>query len=442
MSKVKTYAEYSDFGQEWLGVLPVHWKVMRTKLIFDLVTEPSPIGNSEELLSVYTAIGVKPRKELEARGNKASSTDNYWIVKEGDIIINKLLAWMGAIGISEYNGVTSPAYDILRAKENINPYYYNYLFRNPIASKEFKRHSRGIMDMRLRLYFTRFGDIKLPFPSIEEQNKIVKYLQFKLKRTDRFIRKKMQLIKLLDEQKAAIINHAVTKGLNPNAKMKSSGIEWLGDYPAHWKLYRLKYLVKITTGNKNTEDRIEDGQYEFYVRSQTIEKINTFSFEGEGILTAGDGVGVGKVFHYVNGKFDYHQRVYLFYNFIPSVFGKFLFYYLKGLLKTELMLYNAKSTVDSVRLPVLKNFSVVFPNHIEQQAIVEHIENEFQIIDTTIATIQKEIALTQEYKTVLIADAVTGKIDLRDFEFPEIIENETYEDLEEMSLAAEGESEY
>jgi type I restriction enzyme S subunit len=443
MSKVNPYPHYSDFDQAWLGDLPLHWQIMRTKLLFDLVTEFAPVGNSEELLSVYTAIGVKPRKELEARGNKASSTDNYWRVHKGDIIVNKLLAWMGAIGISEYNGVTSPAYDILRPKENVNPYYYNFLFRNPIASREFKRHSRGIMDMRLRLYFTRFGDLKLPLPPVEEQVKIVEYLQFKLKRIDRFIRKKKQLVKLLNEQKATIINNAVTKGLNPKAKMKPSGIDWLGDIPEHWELIRLKYLTKITTGNKNTEDKIDNGEFDFYVRSQTIEKINSFSYDGEGILTAGDGVGVGKVFHYANGKFDYHQRVYLFYNFSVKIFGKFLFYYLRGLLKTELMLYNAKSTVDSVRLPVLKNFLISFPTVFEQIQIVEYIENEFEIIEKTISTIEKEIALTQEYRTALIAEAVTGKIDVRDFVIPEVKEEENYEELEEeLNIAAEDEVEY
>jgi len=91
MSKVNPYSNYSDFNQAWLGELPSHWQVMRTKLLFNLVTEFAPVGNSEELLSVYTAIGVKPRRELEARGNKASSTDNYWLVKQGDIVVNKLL---------------------------------------------------------------------------------------------------------------------------------------------------------------------------------------------------------------------------------------------------------------------------------------------------------------------------------------------------------------
>ena len=218
MNRLIPYLEQSNSNQEWLGDLPSHWQVMKTKLLFKLVAEPAPVGNNEELLSIYTALGVKPRKELEERGNKASTTDNYWIVKKQDIIVNKLLAWMGAIGISEYNGVTSPAYDILRAKENVNPYFYNYLFRNPIASKEFKRHSRGIMDMRLRLYFTRFGDIKLPFPPIKEQDRIVQFLNYKLEKILRFITKKKQLIKLLNEQKLATINQAVTQGLDPNVK--------------------------------------------------------------------------------------------------------------------------------------------------------------------------------------------------------------------------------
>lgn len=438
MSKVKPYPKYADFNQQWLGNLPSHWQVMRTKLLFDLITEPAPVGNSEELLSVYTALGVKPRKELEAKGNKASSTDNYWRVKKGDIIVNKLLAWMGAIGISEYDGVTSPAYDILRPKGNINPYFYNFLFRNPIASKEFKRHSRGIMDMRLRLYFTRFGDIKLPLPPIEEQDKIVVYLNFKLKKINRFILKKKQLIRFLNEQKDAVINQSVTKGLDSNFKMKSSNIEWLGDIPEHWEIKRLKYISKITTGNKNTEDKKDDGDYDFFVRSQTIEKINSYSFDGEGILTAGDGVGVGKVFHYVNGKFDYHQRVYLFYNFSDKIFGKFLFYYLKSLLNTELMLYNAKSTVDSVRLPVLKNFQIAYPDVNEQKNIVEHIENEFEIIDKTIETIEKEISLVQEYKTSFIREAVTGKIDVQNCKVLDTIKDETVEELgEELDMIAE-----
>jgi type I restriction enzyme, S subunit len=317
MSKTKPYSAYSDFGQDWLGELPSYWIVRRTKLLFKLITEPAPVGNSEELLSIYTALGVKPRKELEAKGNKASTTDNYWKVKKGDIIVNKLLAWMGAIGVSEYKGVTSPAYDILRAKENVNPYFYNYLFRNPIANKEFKRHSRGIMDMRLRLYFTRFGDIKLPYPSLDEQTAIANFLDYKLEKIDRFITKKKQLIKLLNEQKAAIINQAVTKGLNPNAKMKPSGIDWLGDIPEQWEVRKLKYCINNRLkyganepgGDLQENDpryiRITDFDKSGKLRNDTFcslrsELAKPYLLQEGDILFARSGGTVGKTFQFKN----------------------------------------------------------------------------------------------------------------------------------------------
>lgn len=273
-------------------------------------------------------------------------------------------------------------------------------------------------------------------PPKEEQTAIANFLDYKLHKIDRFIRKKKKLIQLLNEQKAAIINDAVTKGLDPSVKMKSSGIEWLGEVPQHWEIVKLRYLTRITTGNKNTEDKVENGQYDFFVRSQKIAKINSYSFDGEGILTAGDGVGVGKVFHYINGKCDYHQRVYLFYKFSNKVHAKYLFYFLQKFLKNELMIYNAKSTVDSVRLPVLKDFLVALPNVPEQIEIVNHIEKETAILNRTINTIEREIALVQEYRTTLIAEAVTGKIDVRDYEIGEM--NEEIEELnEEMSVETE-----
>ena len=477
MSKVKPYSAYSDFNQEWLGELPSHWKVTRTKLLFNLVTEPAPVGNSEELLSVYTALGVKPRKELESRGNKASSTDNYWRVEKGDIIVNKLLAWMGAIGISEYDGVTSPAYDILRAKENVNPYFYNYFFRNPVASREFKRHSRGIMDMRLRLYFTRFGDIKLPQPPIEEQNKIVDYLQFKLKKIDRFIRKKKQLIKLLNEQKAAIINQAVTKGLDPNVKMKPSGIEWLGDIPEHWELKRLKYLLKAG------QEGIKIGPFGSAIKSEIIKSKNNFTVNeryykvfgqehpiasdftignkyigqedfnrlenyeiksGDIIISMMATIGRSKVVpeNIEKGIMDSHLiRIgvnnEIFSDYISALIND------SSSIMTN-MLYESKGAImNGLNSKIIKALFIPIPPLDEQKKIQLFIKNENSVIDRTIYTIEKEIALVEEYKTALIAETITGKIDVRDFEIPETLEEESYEELEEeLSIADEDETEY
>ena len=458
MSKINPYSRYSDFNQAWLGELPSHWQVMRTKLLFDLVTEFAPVGNLEELLSVYTAIGVKPRKELEARGNKASSTDNYWRVHKGDIIVNKLLAWMGAIGISEYNGVTSPAYDILRPKENVNPYYYNFLFRNPIASREFKRHSRGIMDMRLRLYFTRFGDIKLPLPPIEEQVKIVEYLQFKLKKIDRFIKKKKQLIKLLNEQKAAIINNAVTKGLDPKAKMKPSGIEWLGEIPEHWMLWKLSHSYKMfgsgttpSSGNDtyfkngsipwvNTGDLNDGYLYDCqkYITEEAYLNYSVLKKYPKGTLcVAMYGATIGKI-SILEFEATTNQACC---NFSESdvLIDKYTFYWFLGN-RPHIISLGYGGGQPNISQSLIKTLRISTPPKAEQIRIIEYLENEEKIINNTVATIEKEIALTQEYRTVLIAEAVTGKIDVRNFVIPEKKEEEIYEELEEeLSLVDEDE---
>ncbi|MEY4503902.1 MAG: Type-I restriction modification system methylase [Pseudomonadota bacterium] len=202
--------EFVDSGVEWIGKIPKHWKVSKVKNIFKLIIEPAPKANAEELLSIYTDIGVKPRKDLEEKGNKASTTDGYWVVKKGDFIVNKLLAWMGAIGLSEYDGVTSPAYDILRAKKDIVGKYYHELFRLKIFSQEMKKYSRGIMDMRLRLYFDKFGDILIPYPSYIEQLQIVEYIEKQTTKIDCTIELQQNYIAKLKEYKASLIDSVVT----------------------------------------------------------------------------------------------------------------------------------------------------------------------------------------------------------------------------------------
>jgi type I restriction enzyme S subunit len=175
-----------------------------------LIIEPAPINNNHELLSVYTEIGVKPRKELEEKGNKASTTDGYWMVKKGDFIVNKLLAWMGAIGLSDYDGVTSPAYDILRPILDIDGRFFHLFFRTKFCTSELKKHSRGIMEMRLRLYFDKFGVIKIPFPSKNEQTAIVAHIETQSAKIDKAIDIQQQQINKLKEYKATLINSAVT----------------------------------------------------------------------------------------------------------------------------------------------------------------------------------------------------------------------------------------
>jgi type I restriction enzyme S subunit len=197
-------------GVEWLGDVPEHWELRATKRLFRLIVEPAPDDNDYELLSIYTEIGVRPRKDLEAKGNKATTTDGYWMVQKGDLIVNKLLAWMGAIGISEYDGVTSPAYDILRQRVPLEPQFYDFLFRCGICFSEFRRYSRGIMDMRLRLYFDELGQLVMPYPPKEEQRVIVDFLTGELARFDALSDEAQRAVDLLQERRSALISAAVT----------------------------------------------------------------------------------------------------------------------------------------------------------------------------------------------------------------------------------------
>ena len=202
--------EMKPSGVGWIGEIPAHWEMINTKYLFRLVTEPAPQNNDYELLSIFTSIGVKPRKELEERGNRATTTDGYWLVKKGDFIVNKLLAWMGAIGLSDYEGVTSPAYDILRKTRPLNERLYEYLFRCGLYFTEFKKRSRGIMEVRLRLYFDQFGQIPLVFPPVDEQDKIVNFLDHKTEQIDELIAAEGRKIELLKEYRQSLISEAVT----------------------------------------------------------------------------------------------------------------------------------------------------------------------------------------------------------------------------------------
>lgn len=193
------------------------------------------------------------------------------------------------------------------------------------------------------------------------------------------------------------------------SEYKDSGVKWIGEIPEHWKICRTRYLCNINTGDKDTVMKEDNGKYPFYVRSPKIERINTFSYDGEAILMAGDGVGAGKVFHYANGKFDYHQRVYNMHN-ICGVSGKFMFYFIRDQFHYAMEEKNAKSTVDSVRLPWLKAFPIAIPAQEEQEAIVTYLDTKVAKIDEYISIAEKKIAALEELKQSIIAEAVTRGI--------------------------------
>lgn len=249
---------------------------------------------------------------------------------------------------------------------------------------------------------------RLPLPPHYEQHRIAAYLDEQTAKIDRLINLRQRQMALLKEQRTALIQQAVTHGLNPNVPMKDSGLPWLGEIPVHWKIKRLKFVSKITTGSKDTVNANEFGDFPFFVRSQVVERINSYSFDGEAVLTAGDGVGVGKVFHYYEGKFDFHQRVYMLFDF-KNVLGRFLFYYLRENFYKVALEGGAKSTVDSLRMPVFMNFGTIIPPSDEQRSIIEYIDKQNGKFAALTDTYSRQLTLLAEYRAALIHECVTGQ---------------------------------
>lgn len=402
-----------DSGIPWIGEIPDGWRIERIKTIFTERTELSENGD-EELLSVSEYYGVDKRASRVDENETLFRSDSlvgYKKCYKGDFVSNIMLAWKGSFGITEYDGVVSPAYCVYKPSDSIFPKYYHYLFRTSMYTGQFRCYSKGIIDSRLRLYSPYFYDVSAIIPPIEEQQRIADFLDLKCGEIDEMVSLQGQIIEELKAYKQAVITETICRGLNPDAKMKDSGIEWIGKIPKEWEMQRLKFLCNIETGNQDTQDAVADGEYPFYVRSPHVERSNKATFEGEGILMAGDGAGAGRVFHHVYGKYAVHQRVYRMSN-ITGINSNYLYYYISNLFCKVMDMGSAQSTVPSVRLPMLNNFAVCLPPLSEQQKIANYLDEKCSEIDAMIAIKQEKIEELKDYKKSIIYEYITGKKEL------------------------------
>ena len=417
--KYQKYAEYQDSGVEWLRKIPKEWKLLKAKYIFQKIQRESSAD-----LGIVTAfrdgvVTLRSNRRTEGFTNSVYEI-GYQGVEIGDLLIHSMDGFAGAIGVSDSQGKCSPVCSVCIpwSTKKIDVNYYGYLIRQLAVTGYITSLAKGIRERSTEFRYREFADLDLPLPPLIEQVTITKFIKYETAKIDNLIEKQQKLIELLQEKRQAVISHAVTKGLNPDGPMKDSGVEWLGKIPKYWNLKKLKYLCKVTTGSKDTVNAVEDGQYPFFVRSQKIERINSIGADCEAVLTAGDGAGVGKVYHYYNGKFDFHQRVYMLYEF-GAVTGQFVYYYLSSNFYKVALEGNAKSTVDSLRLPQFLNFEFSVPTLEEQSLIVSFLDKEVAKIDSLVEKSEAVIQLMQERRTALISAAVTGKIDVRNWQAPD-----------------------
>lgn len=404
--------EMKDSGIPWIGEIPSHWD---TCFIKQVMRNKSVKGYpDEQVLSLYRDYGVVPKDSRDDNHNVTSEdTSGYKLVDVGDFVINKMKAWQGSMAVSGYRGIISPAYYICRFTAPVHKRYIHYLLRNETYKAEYMRLSTGLRVGQWDLNVDDFLHIPMVLPPLPEQQSIADFLDKKCGEIDEMVSLQEKIVEELKAYKQSVITEAVCKGLNPDVPMKDSGIEWIGQIPEKWNKMRLKFLCTIQTGNQDTQDADDNGIYPFYVRSPHPERSNHFSFEGEGILMAGDGAGAGRVFHHVFGKYAVHQRVYRLAN-ISGVKSDFLFYFLSNLFNREMDRGSAQSTVPSVRLPMLQNFVICIPPEAEQQAIADYLDTKCSEIDALISLKQSKIDALKEYKKSIIYEYITGKKEIND----------------------------
>jgi type I restriction enzyme, S subunit len=410
MSRLKPYPTYKESGIGWLGKVPDSWQLKRLWTLFD--REKNVGFPEEQMLSVFRDYGVVPKESRENNNKTAENRNIYQLVEPGWLVSNRMKAWQGSVGISSYRGIVSGHYICFRPAHAEDDSYLNWLFRSLPYAAGYRSISRGVRIGQAEIDNDEYRLLPVLVPPIDEQRQIAAYLDGETSAIDAFIADQEELIGLLNERRSATITQAVTKGLDTNAPMKDSGIPWLGAIPATWAALRMRYLAKVETGSSDTADAEEDGEYPFFIRSQTIERINKFSYDTEAVLTAGDGAGVGKVYHHFRGKFEAHQRVYVMHDF-QKVTGRFFYYYLSLMFGPVVLAGTAKSTVDSLRRPMFADFCITVPSKSEQYQITSYLDKEIAEIDATIEDAQHSIALSKERRAAVISAAVTGKIDVR-----------------------------
>ncbi len=262
MTTPRPYPAYRPSGVPWLGDVPAHWEVRRSKFFYREVDERSITG-TEELMSVSHKTGVTPRKQ-NVTMFLAESNVGYKVCRPGDIVVNTMWAYMAALGVARQEGLVSPSYGVYRPLRHgsLIPDYIDPLLRTEEYRTAYLARSTGITDSRLRLYPEYFLGIPLLCPPLAEQQAIVRYLDHADRRIRRYVEAKRRLIALQEEEKQAVINRAVTRGLDSNARLKPSGMEWLGDVPEHWEVRRLRTVAEMRVSNvdKHTQE------HEFPVR--------------------------------------------------------------------------------------------------------------------------------------------------------------------------------
>ena len=394
---------------EWLGDVPEHWNLKRFGYLFD-ENKKKNIGLKETNVLSLSYGNIKEKNIDDNKGLLPESFETYQIIEPNDIVFrftdlqNDKRSLRSAI--SKYHGIITSAYIAVKTKQNAD--FYNYLFRAYDLQKVFYSMGEG---MRQSLKMDELNKMPVVLPSEDEQKRIVAFLDTETARIDNLIAKQEKLIELLEEQRKSIISHAVTKGLNPNAPMKDSGVEWLGEVPEHWQILKLRQLVKLESGSALPLDRINpDGKYPVYGGNNIRGFTENFNMKGDYILVGRQGSLCGNI-NYASGEFWATEHAVVVYPKKPVSLT-----FLGELLRTmNLNQYSIASAQAGLSVDRISNIYTIYIPFEEQIQIAKKIDHENLKVDKLISKQQSLIEKLKEYRASIISHAVTGKIDVREF---------------------------
>lgn len=390
------YQKYKSSGVDWIGDIPEHWVVATVGRVSNLgrgrVISNVEIGENEGQYPVYSS--QTENNGVMGKLNTYDFDGEYVTWTTDGANAGTVFHRTGKFNCTNVCGTIQPK-NWNQIDLRFIPYYLNLGTRYSVR-----------LDINPKLMNNMMAKIPLVIPPKPEQTAIADFLNEKTVQIDTLIAKKQHLIELLKQERAAVINNAVTKGVNPNVKLKPSGVEWLGDIPVHWNMKKLKYVANLNSGEGITaEDIRPDGDYPVFGGNGLRGYASKFTHEGHFILIGRQGALCGNI-NYAEGRFFASEHAV-----VVTILDRSEFVWLGELLRVmNLNQYSQASAQPGLSVEKIKNLMLPIPNKKEQIEIVQHIEDETKKIDRTISTIEKEMELMEEYRTALISEVVTGKV--------------------------------